>query len=132
MVIDIVTFNIAQGGNRNLTIKRRASTTTKKIIFVVFSACHFLFLYFPIFKDLTMNKGAVIKYGTEGGGRDLTGSPKLLDGKYWANKLLQVINMGHEAVLLRICFHYFTNVLNIVSVTFSVLLIIDVVLYLSV
>ena len=76
--------------------------------------------------------GAVIKYGTEGGGRDLTGSPNLLDGKCWANKLLQVINMGHEAVLLRICFQYFTNVLNIVSVTFSVLLIIDVVLYLSV
>ena len=63
-----------------------------------------------------------------GGGRDLTGSPKLLDGKCWANKLLQVINMGHEAELLRICFQYFTNVLNIVSVTFSVLLIIDVVL----
>ena len=77
-------------------------------------------------------KGAVIKYGTEGGGRDLTGSPKLLDGKCWANRFLQVINMGHETVLLRICFQYFTNVLNIVSVTFSVLLIIDVVLYLSV
>ena len=81
---------------------------------------------------ISFNKGAVIKYGTEGGGRDLIGSPKLLDGKCWANKLLQVINKGHEAVLLRICFQYFTNVLNIVSVTFSVLLIIDVVLYLSV
>ena len=32
-------------------------------------------------------KGAVIKYGTEGDGRDLTRSPKLLDGKHWANKL---------------------------------------------
>ena len=42
-----------------------------------------------------------------------------------------VINMGHEAVLLRICFQHFTNVLNIVSVTFSVLLIIDVALSLS-
>ena len=31
----------------------------KKIIFVVFSACHFLFLYFPIFKDLTMNKDII-------------------------------------------------------------------------
>ena len=79
-----------------------------------------------------MYNGAVIKYGTEGGGRDLTGSPKLLDGKCWANKLLQVINMGHEAVLLRICFQYFTGILNIVSITFFVLLIIHVALYLSV
>ena len=76
--------------------------------------------------------GSCHKYGTAGGGRDLTGSPKLLDGKCWGNQPLQVINMGHEAVLLRICFQYFTNVLNIVCVTFSVLLIIDVVLYLSV
>ena len=45
-------------------------------------------------------KGAVIKYGTEGGGRDLTGSSKLLDGKRWANKLLQVANMGHEALFV--------------------------------
>ena len=45
-------------------------------------------------------KGAVIKYGTEGGGRDLTGSPKLLHGKCWANKLLQVTNMGHEAIFV--------------------------------
>ena len=51
-------------------------------------------------------KGAVIKYGTEGGGRDLTGSPKILDGKCWANKLLQVINMGHEAICFWICFQY--------------------------
>ena len=47
-----------------------------------------------------MAKGAVIKYGTEGGGRDLTGSSKLLDGKCWANKLLQVTNMGHEAIFV--------------------------------
>ena len=52
------------------------------------------------------SKGAVIKYGTEGGGRDLTGSPKILDGKCWANKLLQVINMGHEAICFWICFQY--------------------------
>ena len=45
-------------------------------------------------------KGAVIKYGTEGGGRDLTGSPKLLHGKCWANKLLQVTNIGHEAIFV--------------------------------
>ena len=44
-----------------------------------------------------------------GGGRDLTGSPKLLDGKHWANKLLQVINIGNEATCLRTCF----NVLEI-------------------
>ena len=54
-------------------------------------------------------KGAVIKYGTEGGGRDLTGSPKILDGKCWANKLLQVINMGHEAICFRICFNIYKS-----------------------
>ena len=53
-----------------------------------------------------ISKGAVIKYGTEGGGRDLTGSPKILDRKCWANKLLQVINMGHEAICFWICFQY--------------------------
>ena len=52
-------------------------------------------------------KGAVIKYGTEGDGRDLTGSPELSDGKCWANKLLQRINMGHEAICLWICFQCF-------------------------
>ena len=45
-------------------------------------------------------KGAVIKYGTEGGGRDLTGSPKLLHGNCWANKLLQMTNMGHEDIFV--------------------------------
>ena len=35
---------------------------------------------------MTFYKGAVLKYGTEVGGRDLTGSSKLLDGKRWANK----------------------------------------------
>ena len=44
--------------------------------------------------------GAAIKYGTEGGGRDLTGSPKLLHGKCWANKLLQMTNMGHEDIFV--------------------------------
>ena len=34
------------------------------------------------------------------GGRDLTGSPKLLSGKCRANKLLQVINTGHEAIFV--------------------------------
>ena len=49
-------------------------------------------------------KGAVIKYGAEKGGRDLTGSSKSLDGKCWANKLLQLIIMGHEAICFWICF----------------------------
>ena len=57
-------------------------------------------------KFFSINKGAVIKYGTEGGGRDLTGSPKLSDGNYWANKLLQMINMGHETICFWICFQY--------------------------
>ena len=51
-----------------------------------------------------MGKGAVIKYGTEGGGRDLTGSAKLLGGKRWANKLFQMINAGHEAITLSASF----------------------------
>ena len=50
--------------------------------------------------NVCRSKGAVIKYATEGGGRDLTGSPKLLHGKCWANKLLQVTNMGHEAIFV--------------------------------
>ena len=37
------------------------------------------------------------------GGRDLTGFPELLDGKCWANKLLQMINMGHETICFWIC-----------------------------
>ena len=78
-----------------------------------------------------VSEGAVIKYGTEGGGRDLTGSQKLLVGKCCANKLLQVINMGHEAICFRICCHIFTHVSNIVSFNFAVLLIIDHVLHLS-
>ena len=41
------------------------------------------------------------------GGRDLTGSPKLLDGKCWASKLLQVMNMGHETIfVLGFAFNY--------------------------
>ena len=54
----------------------------------------------------TEDKGAVIKYGTEGSGRDLIGSTKLSDGTCWANKLLQVINMGHETICFWICYHY--------------------------
>ena len=41
-------------GNRSLTIKRRARTTTNKIIVVVFSACQFsisLFSHFPRFDN---------------------------------------------------------------------------------
>ena len=45
-------------------------------------------------------KGAVIKYGTEGRGRDLTGSAKLLDGKCCASKIFQVISMDHEGICL--------------------------------
>ena len=52
-------------------------------------------------------KGALIKYGTDGGGRHLTGSPKLLGGKDWANELLQVINIGHEAICFRNCFNIY-------------------------
>ena len=64
-------------------------------------------------------KGAVIKYGTGGGGgRHLTGSPKLLDGKHWANKLLPSRNMGHEAICSRTCFNIFLTILNTVSVSF--------------
>ena len=58
-------------------------------------------------KKIFSSKGAVIKYGTEGGGRDLTGSPELSDGKCWANKLLQMINMGYEAIFLWISFQCF-------------------------
>ena len=46
--------------------------------------------------------GAVIKYGTEGGGRDLTGSAKLLDEKCWASKIFQVVSMGHEGIFYNI------------------------------
>ena len=52
-----------------------------------------------------MFKGAVLKYRTARGGRDLTGPPKLLNGKRWANKLLQVINMGHEEICFRVGFN---------------------------
>ena len=61
-----------------------------------------------------------VQYRTEGGGRDLTGSPKLLDGK--RNKLLKATNMGHEAICFRIYFNIFTHVSNIVSVNFAVLI----------
>ena len=50
---------------------------------------------------LHLTKGAVIKYGTEGGGRDLTWSAKLLDGNCWASKTFQVISMGHEGICLQ-------------------------------
>ena len=53
--------------------------------------------------------GAVIQHRTEGGRGDLTGSPKLLDGERWANKLLQMINMGHEATCFRMCFNLLCN-----------------------
>ena len=76
-------------------------------------------------------KGAVTKYGTEGGGRDLTGSPKLLDGKRWAKKLLEVINIGYEAICFRICFNSFTHVSNIVSANFAVRLVMNNALHLS-
>ena len=33
-----------------------------------------------------------------GGGRDLTESTKLVGAKRWAKNLLQVINMGYEAI----------------------------------
>ena len=35
----------------------------------------------------------------------MAGSLKLLGGKRRANKLLQVINMGYEAICSRICFN---------------------------
>ena len=43
-------------------------------------------------------QGAVIKYGTEEGGRDLTVPAKLLDEKCWASKVFQVISLGHEGI----------------------------------
>ena len=61
-------------------------------------------------------KGAVRKYGKEGSGRDLTGWTKLVGAKRWAKKLLQVTNMGFEAIYFQDLFQYFTNVLNTVSV----------------
>ena len=30
----------------------------------------------------------------------MAGSPKPLDGRRWASKLLQVINMGHETIFV--------------------------------
>ena len=59
-------------------------------------------------------KGAVMKYGTEGGGRDLIGSAKLLDEKCWASKIFQVISMSHEGI----CSQYFTIVLKTFSIIF--------------
>ena len=57
-----------------------------------------------------------------GGRRDLTGSPKPLDGKRLANKQIQVINMGHEVFVsglvsifykyLKHCQRYFRCVLD--------------------
>ena len=55
--------------------------------------------------------GSGDKVWSRGGGRDLTGSPKILDEKHWAIKLLQVISMGHESFCFRICF----NILQILS-----------------
>ena len=72
-------------------------------------------------------KGAVIKYGTEGGGRDLTGSAKLLDEKCWASEIFQVISMGHESI----CLQYFTIVLKRSSIIFTALLIISIFLHLN-
>ena len=67
-------------------------------------------------------KGVVIKYGTEGGGRDLAGSAKLMDEKCWATKIFQVISMGHEGI----CLQYFTIVLKRSSIIFTALLIISI------
>ena len=76
---------------------------------------------------LDITKGAVIKYGTEGGGRDLTGSAKLLDEKCWASEIFQVISMGHESI----CLQYFTIVLKRSSIIFTALLIISIFLHLN-
>ena len=53
--------------------------------------------------------GDVTKYGTEGGGRYWTGSPKLLVGSYWANELFQVINVGHEGICVQYFYNYFKH-----------------------
>ena len=53
-----------------------------------------------------------MKYGTEGGGRDLTGSAKLCDEKCWASKIFQVISMAYEGI----CLQYFTIVLKRFSI----------------
>ena len=64
-----------------------------------------------------------------GGGRDLTGSPKQVGGKCWAKKLVQMIDRhGPRSCLFQDLFQYFANVLNIGSVNFAVLWIIDVAL----
>ena len=47
---------------------------------------------------VSWNEGTVIKYGTEGGGRDLTGPAKLLDGE--CSKIFQVISMGREGIFV--------------------------------
>ena len=39
--------------------------------------------------------GAVIKYGTDRGGRDSKGSPNLLKGKCWVSKVFHTAKMGH-------------------------------------
>ena len=69
-------------------------------------------------------KGPVIKYGSEGGGKDLAGSAKLLGGKCCASKIFQVISMGHEGI----CLQYLTIVLKTFSIIFAALLIVGIVL----
>ena len=81
----------------------------------------------PLILGSISAKGAVIKYGIEGGGRDLTGSAKLLDEKCWASKIFQVISMGHESI----CLQYFTIVLKRSSLIFTALLIISIFLHLN-
>ena len=71
--------------------------------------------------------GSCHKICNRGGGRNLTGSAKLLDEKCWASKIFQVISTGHEGI----CLQYFTIVLKTFSIIFAALLIIGIVLHLN-
>ena len=81
---------------------------------------------FVIFFD-DPGKGAAIKYGAEGGGRDVTGSAKLLDEKCWASNIFQVISMGHKGI----CLQHFTIFLERSRIIFTALLIISIFLHLT-
>ena len=50
-------------------------------------------------KILKFNKGAVIKYEADQGGRDCTGPPKILREECWVTKILPTEKMGHEILI---------------------------------
>ena len=83
------------------------------------------------YKSYKTNYGACHKHGAKGAGRDLTGSPKQLDGKRWANKLLQVILWAMTLFVLGFVVNILQNFKHYQH-HFAVLLIIDIALHLSV